>query len=70
MWAFLGLSLIPPAENQGIASKLIAHLLGWGRDRGAQQAYLQVSIHNLPAIGLYKKLGFEEKYLYWYRVKP
>ena len=60
----------PSVRNQGIALKLVGHLLGWGRDRGAQQAYLQVSIHNLPAMGLYKKLGFEEKYLYWYRVKP
>ena len=65
-----GIATHPSSRNRGIASQLVTHLLGWGKDRDAKQAYLQVSIHNLPAMGLYKKLGFEEKYLYWYRVKP
>jgi ribosomal protein S18 acetylase RimI-like enzyme len=44
-------------------------LLSWGQEGGAESAYLQVMRDNGPAIRLYEKLGFEEIYPYWYRVK-
>ena len=56
-------------RRQGHATRLIAHLLEWGRARGATRAYLQVEVDNAPARALYERLGFREVYRYWYRVK-
>jgi len=36
---------------------------------GAKKAYLQVVDESTKVIELYKKLGFTDKYQYWYRVK-
>lgn len=57
-------------QRQGLATRLIAQLLDWGRAQGASYAYLQVESANAAAIKLYQKLGFGEYYNYWYRVKP
>ncbi|MED3687678.1 GNAT family N-acetyltransferase [Peribacillus butanolivorans] len=56
-------------RNQGYGAKLIKNLLHWGKENGAKNAYLQVILSNAPALNLYAKLGFEEKYKYWYRIK-
>jgi ribosomal protein S18 acetylase RimI-like enzyme len=44
-------------------------LLNWGQQNGSNIAYLQVMCDNEPALGLYGKFGFQEKYQYWYRIK-
>jgi ribosomal protein S18 acetylase RimI-like enzyme len=55
-------------RNQGYGYQLISDLLAWGKERGAQTAYLQVMLNNPPALQLYSKLGFKESYRYWYRI--
>lgn len=69
---YIGLFDIVTTEkyrNRGYGSKLIQNILQWGKDNGAKYAYLQVMLNNAPALKLYSKLGFEEIYRYWYRIK-
>jgi ribosomal protein S18 acetylase RimI-like enzyme len=55
-------------RHQGHGWQLMMNLLWFARENGAHKAYLQVLEDNLPAIGLYNRLGFKEIYQYWYRV--
>ncbi len=57
-------------RRRGIGGSLTKALMAWGRDRGAQRAYLQVVADNTPAINLYEKAGFRHAYDYWYRRAP
>ena len=59
----------PDHRGQGHGTALIHHLLTWGQTHGAHTAYLQVMRDNLPAQRLYARLGFQEQYGYWYRVR-
>ena len=56
-------------RNLGFGEQLMLNLLNWGKENGAESAYLQVMLNNAPALRLYSKLGFCEKYRYWYRLK-
>jgi GNAT superfamily N-acetyltransferase len=56
-------------RGKGYGRQIMAGLLAYGQQQGAQQAYLQVMLNNEPALGLYAGLGFQEAYQYWYRVK-
>ena len=47
-------------RRRGIAEKMLAELLGKMREKGAAACYLEVRSRNLPAISLYKRLGFAE----------
>ncbi len=58
------------ARRRGLARRLVSALLRAGFDQGARTAYLQVECDNAPARRLYARFGFEERYRYWYRVKP
>lgn len=55
-------------RNKGYGTELMQSLLAWGKDCGADFAYLQVMTNNPAALNLYAKLGFTEQYQYWYRV--
>lgn len=56
-------------RREGLATELIHSLLDWGKDQGAELAYLQVMTDNDPALKLYDKLGFRDVYQYWYRAR-
>ena len=56
-------------RKRGYGSRLMEAVFAWGQGRGAHTAYLQVMCNNEPALHLYEKLGFEERYQYWYRLK-
>lgn len=58
----------PTLRQRGLARRIMAALMGWAGEQGAQTAYLQVMSDNLPALNLYADLGFTEAYRYWYRV--
>jgi N-acetylglutamate synthase len=54
-------------RGRGLGRGLTGALLGWGRQQGANGAYLQVLDANNRAIRLYESLGFRAAYSYHYR---
>ncbi len=59
----------PAHRRQGIAEQLLLGMFQWGREQGAKTSFLQVVLANYGASALYDKLGFQEIYQYWYRVR-
>lgn len=57
------------SRKRGYGEKLLNGMLSWAVYNGASKAYIQVVSGNLPAINLYRKLGYENCYAYWYRIK-
>ena len=55
-------------RNRGYGKKLLKAMLNWATTNGATKAYLQVVADNTAAINLYKKLGYQPCYEYWYRI--
>lgn len=55
-------------RGKGLGRRVLDGLLSWAKLNGAESAYLQVMVDNKDALALYRKLGFEELYRYWYRV--
>jgi N-acetylglutamate synthase len=60
----------PEHRGKGLATALCQRLLEMGRERGATVGWLSVLASNQPALAVYRKLGFETAYEYWYRVPP
>ena len=58
------------ARGRGLGRAVTDAMLGWARTQGAALAYLQVSAENVPALHLYRSLGFADAYAYHYRVGP
>ncbi len=56
-------------RRQGMATWILSTILSWASNHGALGAYLQVMSENLPALALYRKLGFKPCYRYWYRIR-
>ena len=66
-WAAIFLMRTHPLHRrQGLARDILAALLGWARDAGARDAFLQVEAANAQAIALYKAAAFETAYSYAY----
>lgn len=70
--SFLGYSAVevaPAYRRRGLGTALVSHILGWGAQMGADEAYLQVVSWNDAGIGLYEKLGFLEHHRHRYAVR-
>jgi N-acetylglutamate synthase len=65
----LGIATSARYRKRGLAQGVMNSLLAWGMEKGARYAYLQVEADNAAACQLYRKLGFETQYSYWYRVQ-
>jgi GNAT superfamily N-acetyltransferase len=57
-------------RSHGYGQQIVESILYWGKQNGAQYSYLQVMLNNPPALRLYSKIGYTEKYQYWYRIRP
>ena len=69
---YLGLFDIVVAEEdrrQGVGEMAMKHIMNWGKENGAEKAYLQVIDTNTPALHLYEKFRFRTAYQYWYLMK-
>ncbi|MEX1103973.1 MAG: GNAT family N-acetyltransferase [Dehalococcoidia bacterium] len=60
----------PEFRGKGLAAVLCRRLLEIGREQGATTGWLSVLATNAPALAVYRRLGFETAYEYWYRVPP
>jgi N-acetylglutamate synthase len=58
----------PQDRRRGVATAVLQRAARWAADQGAQQLYLQVEEHNLKALRLYTRLGFQASHHYHYRV--
>ena len=56
----------PEYRGRGTGKTICRALLCRAKRDGAQYAYLQVVKNNLPAVRLYRELGFQKKYSYRY----
>lgn len=57
-------------RGRGLATALCARLLHLARAQGARIGYLQVDADNVPALKVYRRLGFVDAYGYHYRLSP
>jgi len=54
-------------RGQGFGRCVMQAALNWSRELGTNWAAIQVLADNVPAVNLYRSLGFEEIYRYQYR---
>jgi ribosomal-protein-alanine N-acetyltransferase len=55
----LKIAVTPAWRGKGIATGLLTRCFKWGAGLGATSVHLEVRPSNIPAVGLYAKLGFE-----------
>jgi len=56
----LNLGVDPASRRLGHGRRMLRHLLCRARQLGAERAFLEVRVSNLPAQNLYRSLGFHE----------
>ena len=59
----------PSYRRQHLAKSICIRILKEGIRQGARHAYLQVIPDNVSAKNLYRDLGFQDFYSYWFRLK-
>ena len=57
----LSLGVRGDRRRQGVATQLMAALIGAVRGAGARALFLEVGAGNMAALALYRRLGFQEK---------
>jgi ribosomal protein S18 acetylase RimI-like enzyme len=55
----LAIFVLQAYQEAGIGTRLLEVLLGYGAESGVEKVWLTVERWNQPAVGLYKKIGFE-----------
>jgi N-acetylglutamate synthase len=60
----------PSYRQRGYGTTLLCQIFAWAQQLGATDAALQVQGDNVAARALYARLGFQDVYRYWYRVRP
>ena len=69
-YVFIGNVIVDEKHRgKGYGQQLCEALLAKAKEQGAHTAYLQVVQSNQIAYNLYKKLGYQKVYSYWYRAK-
>lgn len=56
--ATFSIALLKCAWGQGLGQKMLSELIGFAKRAGYEQLELEVVSTNLPAVSLYKKMGF------------
>jgi ribosomal protein S18 acetylase RimI-like enzyme len=70
-WAGLtAVEVHPGHRRQGLGAAVTAAACLAAEQRGISRVFLQVSVDNVPALALYKRLGFRYAHRYHYRVAP
>jgi len=59
----------PEQRSKGLGRGIMRCLMDWGRQKGAEEAYLMVEEGNLGARRLYEGFGFKDIYKYHYMRK-
>jgi ribosomal protein S18 acetylase RimI-like enzyme len=59
-WFISNVAVERAYQGRGIARELMEAAIGMARDRGGESVTLQVRADNVPALKLYRDLGFEE----------
>lgn len=65
--AVYNMSTEPGHRRTGLGRAVLASLLQWGREQGAEEAMLQVRPDNPAAQAMYRGAGFVTTYSYTYR---
>ncbi|MCS7140137.1 MAG: ribosomal protein S18-alanine N-acetyltransferase [Candidatus Nezhaarchaeota archaeon] len=55
----ISLAVLPHARRKGIAKKLLREAIEAISSKEVEEVYLEVRVSNIPAVNLYKKLGFK-----------
>jgi len=64
------LCVVEAERRRSHGTAIVGAILACAAEAGARTAYLQVHSMNAQALALYRRLGFETAYPYWYRVAP
>lgn len=58
--SYIGFMFVTPSHRgEGLAQKILDHLMEWSKDRGVKDIYMDVYVKNESAIKAYTKAGFE-----------